>query len=157
MKVVIQTPRDFFDLIVTPDVNDFVKSQGNIRFAFHACMSLDHMRDWVANFLGIGIGSFSDDVYKMCPAVEVIRNISVNAKHFPPTRAPVITTMVSAKPISIDAITVSIDDMLGTLDDYGAGLQVIAKEPGRSDDHVLLLVNEVFVFWRNYLSKHAGI
>jgi hypothetical protein len=43
----IETPKDFFDHIVTPDATEFLATEPNLRAAYHACNSLLSYRDWV--------------------------------------------------------------------------------------------------------------
>jgi hypothetical protein len=43
----IESPRQFFEGIVTPDVSEFLDRELNHRAAYHACISLLSYRDWV--------------------------------------------------------------------------------------------------------------
>ena len=43
----INTPRLFIEHVVEPDVNDFLRDPADLRNAFHACISLLSLRDWV--------------------------------------------------------------------------------------------------------------
>jgi hypothetical protein len=48
MKVTkIETPRQFFDHVVDPDVSDFLAAQIDLRLGYHASISLWSLRDWV--------------------------------------------------------------------------------------------------------------
>lgn len=48
MKVMrIETPREYFDHVVTIDVNDLISYPLDIRRAYHACVSLLSLRDWI--------------------------------------------------------------------------------------------------------------
>ncbi|ODA67111.1 hypothetical protein A7A08_01857 [Methyloligella halotolerans] len=42
----IETPQEFFDFVVIPDVRDF-RMGPDLRRAYHACTSLLSLRDWV--------------------------------------------------------------------------------------------------------------
>lgn len=48
----IETPKDFFGHIVTPDTSDFLTGEPNLRAAYHACNSLLSYRDWVFTAYG---------------------------------------------------------------------------------------------------------
>lgn len=43
----IETPREFFDHVVNPDVDDFINGPTDLRRAYHACTSLLSLRDWI--------------------------------------------------------------------------------------------------------------
>jgi hypothetical protein len=43
----IETPREFFDHVVDPDVSEFLANPLDLRAAYHACNSLLSLRDWV--------------------------------------------------------------------------------------------------------------
>lgn len=97
-------------------------------------------------------GRFTEKLYAACQAVRNIRDISVNAKHFPPEDAPILETRPIEKPIRISEISIPIKDMLGPIARYGAGLQVCAKGVDAADRNVFLLVNEVFAYWKGCLN-----
>ena len=43
----IETPKEFLEHVVTPDVTDFRGCSTDLRAAYHACTSLLSLRDWV--------------------------------------------------------------------------------------------------------------
>jgi len=43
----IETPQQFFEYVVVPDVSEFLERELNHRAAYHACISLLSYRDWV--------------------------------------------------------------------------------------------------------------
>jgi hypothetical protein len=43
----IDTPREYFENVVVPDVEDFLRDPTNLRYAYHTCVSLLSLRDWV--------------------------------------------------------------------------------------------------------------
>jgi hypothetical protein len=43
----IEIPREFFDHVVNPDVDDFIGGPTDLRRAYHACTSLLSLRDWI--------------------------------------------------------------------------------------------------------------
>jgi hypothetical protein len=45
--VKIETPREYFDHVVNIDVNDLIADPTDIRRAYHACVSLLSLRDWI--------------------------------------------------------------------------------------------------------------
>jgi hypothetical protein len=45
--VKIETPREYFDHVVNLDVDDLVADPTDIRLAYHACISLLSLRDWI--------------------------------------------------------------------------------------------------------------
>lgn len=146
----ITTPRQFFEQVVSHDVLDYAKDQSDLRKAFHACLSLDHLADWIANARNENRGSFLDKIYPQCPEIKAIRDISVNAKHFPPEpkRAPTIKTQEIKQSISIDEIDVPLDDMIGTLDDYGATPQIGIDVGDGKNQWLILLINKAYAFWK---------
>ena len=95
----IITPRDFFSQIARPDCEDAIAVPDDVRKVLHACMSLHHLRDWVFN---AGLAKFntekefSEDLYKRCPELKIIRAIAINSKHSAPTTAPMMTVGTSA-------------------------------------------------------------
>ena len=45
----IATPREFFDHVVEKDVSEFASQATDLRSAFHACISLLSLRDWIVH------------------------------------------------------------------------------------------------------------
>jgi hypothetical protein len=45
--VKIETPREYFDHLVNLDVDDLIDRPTDIRLAYHACISLVSLRDWI--------------------------------------------------------------------------------------------------------------
>ena len=43
----VSTPRQYFDVVVKPDVDDFDANRTDLRLAYHACTSLLGLRDWI--------------------------------------------------------------------------------------------------------------
>jgi len=45
--VKIETPREYFDNVVELDVKDFIDEPTDLRRAYHACISILSLRDWI--------------------------------------------------------------------------------------------------------------
>ena len=45
----IDTPAEFFRVVVETDVAEFEANQTDLRLAYHSCISLLSFRDWVFN------------------------------------------------------------------------------------------------------------
>ncbi len=142
----IKSPREFFEVIVMPDFDDFYKNQGNIRLAFHVCMSIDHLADWIAKSLGQNRGNFLKAKYEECADLEIIRNLSSNAKHFPPDRAPIMHVATTAASVPVDNF-VNVDDITDW-DLHGAGDQVIARMENGNKFWLLNPITSAYTFWK---------
>jgi hypothetical protein len=143
----VSTPRSFFEQIVVPDFDAYYADQGNIRLAFHVCMSLDHLADWIAKAQGMDRGEFLKCKYMECSDLKKIRDLSANAKHYPPSRTntPVILMSVTAEPMSVLewADVLAVPDVLA----HGAGNQVKAIQDGH-ETWLLNPVSGAFHFWK---------
>ena len=49
MQSPVHTARDFFDVVIVPDVEDAQANPHNVRLLFHALISLHQMNDWYFN------------------------------------------------------------------------------------------------------------
>jgi hypothetical protein len=148
----IATARDFFEHVVVPDFNVFHANQGDLRLAFHICMSLDHLADWIAKSQGLDRGKFLEGKYQDCSDLKKIRDLSANAKHFPPSRpnTPVILMSVTANQMSfLDwADVLAVPDVLT----HGVGHQVKAVQNGE-ETWLLNPVCGAFYFWKSEYEK----
>lgn len=93
-SITISTAKQFFDLIAEPDANA-LNGAKTLRNAFHACISLFSLRDWVANDhagktwthngspLGTisGVESIQKGLVNVAPSFLVIANVANSAKH----------------------------------------------------------------------------
>lgn len=91
----IDTPKDFFDYIVTPDTFEFLAVEPNLRAAYHACNSLLSYRDWVFTAQRgktwlkdgseqsaiSGKGQFQTALEAIEPAFSIVTDISNASKH----------------------------------------------------------------------------
>jgi len=146
----IESPEDFFNLIVTPDFEDYLNDPKNIRMAFHVCMALDHLVDWIALSKAPAETrkNFIEKKYSQCfPHLEIIHNVSVNAKHFNPHTVSKINFGITQNGMSIDdwGMTDDVPDW----DTYGVGPQVMAKEQEKGPLWLLNSITAVYSFWTN--------
>jgi hypothetical protein len=146
MKDAITTPQQFFDRVVVPDVEAFKANPEDVRLAFHAAISLHHLREWVfksqpdpkPDFAG----QWCPDLYKRCEALKFIRDLASNAKHFPPTQANVLEVGVSANPQGWDKSIWGVAKWDEVTQD-----QVIAKDEGGRSAWVVPVILDAFLFW----------
>ena len=141
MHEYIESPEKYFDLIVTPDFEDFYKDQKNVRKAFHVCLSLDSLVDWVAQPRKRSRKSYE---IKCAPHLEIIHAAAINIKHFPPTSVDEMTFGVTSRSQKIDDW--SSMDAAPDIDTYGMGPQVVAKQ---KEGWLLNSISEVYYFWKN--------
>ena len=146
MRNSITTSRAFFDQIVVPDCTDALASPEDVRAAFHACASLHHLKEWIFHDGICGFATLSDfgaDVNARCPALVVMREVAVNAKHSAPTRA---------EPMEIGVSVVTLPYGSGL---YGAGLygrteqdQVLAKTATGRAEWLHPQIGQALTFWQ---------
>ncbi|WP_147262622.1 hypothetical protein [Roseiarcus fermentans] len=98
----IETPKQFFDYIVDVDVSVLLAAQTDLRLAYHACVSIWSLRNWVAathyNQHWSNAGSpkpkFSNDgdlqseLAKIDKRFDVVRDIANASKHMVLNRKP---------------------------------------------------------------------
>lgn len=147
MQDPIITPRAFFERVVAPDCNDVFHTPNDVRLVFHACTSLHHLKEWVfqAGISGFKtLQDFNTDLNSRCPALIVIRELAVNAKHYPPGSADVMEIGVSSMPITYGS------SMYGTLA-YGNRKedQVIAKTLIGRTEALIPTISDAYRFWQN--------
>lgn len=91
---------EYWNEILVPDFDDFIKQIDDLRKAFHCAISLFHMCDWIYVFYGLQVCSsftykdnndatqavsdektFANALRDLCPEFELIRGIANSAKH----------------------------------------------------------------------------
>jgi len=148
MQNSIQTPREFFNQVVTPDCEELKNSPGDVRIAFHASASLHHLREWVfkAGLTGYpNLSQYSGDLYQRYPGLKVIRDIASNAKHFPPDRAEKMEVGVSAALTTFGSPTA-----LWDVTRWGQSQQdqIIAKKDDGSRQWMIPIILNAYSFWK---------
>ena len=150
MQNSIQTPREFFDQVVTPDCEELRSNPGDVRIAFHASTSLHHLREWVLKASLTEhkrLDEYSPDLYQRCPDLKVIRDLASNAKHFPPDpgKAEKMEVGVSAAPTTWDSPTALWDVALWGQSQQN---QIIAKKEDGSRQWMIPIILNAYSFWK---------
>lgn len=122
MTVGLQTPKEFLTHVVGPDMAEFsAPGQAELRLAYHACISLFSLRDWVSQaqdgnpWIGDGVaypiisanrpGVFATDLCRVEPGFEVIADIANATKHMVLDRG--LTSLYGAANVHISTLSVS--------------------------------------------------
>ncbi len=148
MQNSITSPRQFFELIVTPNFHAFYESQGDLRLAFNACVSLNQLADWIAAALKENPGQFLEKKYKEKAEIRTVRHLANNFKHFEvrePT--PQLTVETSAASLTFDDWA-SVDDV-ANVDLHGIGPQSIARSDDGTKINFVEAISATYLFWKN--------
>jgi hypothetical protein len=157
MSTGLQTPREFLDHIVGPDMADFSQpGQTELRLAFHACTSLLSLRDWVAEkhdcshwtygttrFGPIDksrLVTFQNDLATVEPNFKIIVDIANASKHMVLDTGRRLTALHGAENVVI------------TTD--GSTQRVFVKNGTRFDD-VLQCAESVHDAWRRLFAQNS--
>lgn len=88
------TPREFFEEIVSPNVDSFLADQGSKQFAFNAAVALYHMTEYVCGFAAehnvdwfpdagdAGIEPYRQRLLEKCPQFGVAEAVALAYKHY---------------------------------------------------------------------------
>jgi len=143
MQNSIQTPREFFDQVVTPDCEELRSNPGDVRIAFHASTSLHHLREWVLKASLTEhkrLDEYSPDLYQRCPDLKVIRDLASNAKHFPPDPGKAEKMEVGVSAASAIGCVARLGQSKQT--------QVIAKKDDGSRQWMIPIILNAYSFWK---------
>lgn len=91
----IKTARDFMERIVVPDIEESLEHKADLRLAYHACISLFSLRDWIFDerrntdwtYNGIGrepfkqISELQNSLRDIEPSFDCVSDIANAAKH----------------------------------------------------------------------------
>jgi hypothetical protein len=166
----------YWQEVVTPDYQDFLRHDDSLRDAFHCAISLFHMHDWLyqANAASINqtftyldsnrnvqsvhnAQTFANAVADLCTDFELIRGIANSAKHLeltprpnaPPPRNPAAPTHAANSYFSVSYVFQILGYPIHT-----AG-RVMLQGPGGQDRPVADVAGAVYQFWPRLCQAHG--
>ncbi|KQZ01108.1 hypothetical protein ASD45_09730 [Pseudolabrys sp. Root1462] len=161
--------KKFWDDIAKPDYEDFMKNKGDIRKAFHAVTSANHMADWVyqSNRSYFDTFTFTDKNGQQQPVnsnstfanyvreqisdFEILRGISNASKHLNVKKAQNDDAPTSAANTYVTAATYDSEAFDSTAFDAGAVMQEGASGDFPLDEKI----TSVMEFWPEFCKQHG--
>jgi hypothetical protein len=144
MRDQITTPREFFERIVVPDIEEMQADPSDIRRAVHATFSVNALGDWCVRAPRASYASFRH-LCAECPVLEEIRELAHNTKHYPPNAERNTKLRFSHTAEAVAACA----DLQAGWGHYSD--RVVAKPEEGAVVDVYELVMQAFEFWRKRL------
>jgi hypothetical protein len=162
MSTGLQTPKEFLDHVVGPDMVDFSQpGQADLRVAFHACTSLLSLRDWVAakydgsqwadgaNTFGPidkkTVVTFQNDLVAVEPNFQIIFDIANASKHM-----VLNTTRRMTAPYGAESVAI-----ITTSNSTGGNTQRVVVEIATRVHDVLQCAESVHKAWKSLFAQNG--
>lgn len=163
--------KKFWNEVLLPDYQEFMKETDNVRKAFHLASSLFHMADWLywgnktyidTNFTFVDRNgaaqpvsdekTFANAVRDLCPDFELIRGIANAGKHLQVRKGQHAASPVSA------ANTYVTSTGYGTgghgMGPYGGTARVRQQGPNNQDVELTDLAKRIHDMWVKFCTDH---
>jgi hypothetical protein len=164
----IATPSEFFSEIVDPDVDECLRKPRDLRLAFHACISLFSLRDWIVKAHSgktwthnqtpkgqlCSNDNLQHDLVQIQPSFLVVSNVANSAKHMLLKQDLQWTRMQGSANVIIQSIGGAIGDGPIAAAPIAGGTDLIVADLGGRLLDVVACVSDVHSLWKSLLSEN---
>jgi hypothetical protein len=101
------TPAEYMTEVVLPTVDEYLLARADLRRAILACIVVWHVRDYLKQALGLGLGDVNTKMKTLCEfSFDVIEGIANGSKHFRNSRGDFLFTPGEEKHVPAAAFDV---------------------------------------------------
>jgi hypothetical protein len=164
----IANPSECFREIVDPDVDDCLSKPCDLRLAFHACISLFSLRDWIVKahsgkawaYNGAPQGhihsneSLQVDLVRIQPSFLVVSNVANSAKHMVLEQNRQWTRMQGSANVVIQSTGGAVSGGPISSAPICGGTDLIVADLGGKLHDVVASITDVHSLWKALLSEN---